>query len=79
MEKHRLIHPDIVNALESKSGCNLCRYLAAIAYERGEVRPGLQYMRRSLASAPLLFLTTWRSYMVVAALVFKGLIRGLQR
>ena len=73
IEKHRQLNPEIVNAIEPQSRSNLCRYLAAIAYEGGDIKLGLQYIKKSLSSDPLLFLRTWRSYMVVAALLAKGL------
>jgi len=75
IEKHRQLNPEIVNALEPKSQSNLYRYLAAIAYETGDTRLGLQYIKKSLKSAPLLFLRTGRSYIVAAALLLKGLVQ----
>jgi len=77
IDKHRQLNPEIVNALEPKSRSNLCRYLAAIAYECGEIKLGLHYIKESLVSAPLLFLRTGRSYLVTGALLARGVLGGL--
>jgi len=79
MDKHRQLNSEIVNELEPKSRSNVCRYLAAIAYENGDARLGLRYIMDSLRSAPWLFLRTWRSYLVTAALLFRGLVRGFNQ
>lgn len=79
MDKHRQINPEIVNDLEPKSRSNVCRYLAAIAYENGEARLGLRYIMDSLRSSPWLFLRTWRSYLVTAALLARGLVHGFNQ
>ena len=36
IEKHRQLHPEVVGAIERQSRSNLCRYLAATAYENKE-------------------------------------------
>lgn len=69
IEKHRELSPETVSEVEGKSRSNLYRYLAAIAYEQGDSRNGLQYLGISLRSAPLQFLRKWRSYLVAAALM----------
>lgn len=76
MTKHRELNPEIVRAIEPRSRCNLNRYLAAIAYENEDIKLGLQYMRKSLDSSPLLFFSTARSYLVAGALVAKGFLHG---
>lgn len=74
IDKHRKLNPDIVNAVESKSRSNLYRYLAAIAYEGGEIKRGLYYIKESVVSAPLLFLRTGRSHLVTGALLARGVL-----
>ena len=72
IEKHRQLNPEIVNRLEPRSRSNLCRYLAAIAYEAGKVQLGLHYIKESFSAAPSVFLSTARSYIVAAALLAKA-------
>jgi glycosyltransferase involved in cell wall biosynthesis len=73
IEKHRLLHPEVVNAVEGQGRCNLYRYLAAIAYENKNYRGGLSLLSQSLKSAPSLFFRTYRSYVVASALLGKAL------
>jgi len=78
MNKHRQLQPDIVAEVESHSRSNLCRYLAAIAYESGHYQIGLGHIKESIQCAPWHFLRTRRSYLVVCALVAKALWARLQ-
>ena len=78
MNKHRQLQPDIVAEVEPHSRSNLCRYLAAIAYESGHSQIGLGHIKESIQCAPWHFLRTRRSYLVVCALVAKALWARLQ-
>lgn len=73
INKHHKIHPEIVNAVKKKSRSNLCRYLAAIAYENRDYPAGFSLLHESFRCAPVQFLLTLRSYLVLIAMSSKAL------
>ncbi|MFC1680653.1 glycosyltransferase family 2 protein [Pseudomonadota bacterium] len=77
IEKHRQLHPQVVNSIEMQSRSNLCRYLAAIAYENKNYHEGLRLLRESFRCAPIQFLGTSRSYLVASAMLSKALLRSI--
>jgi hypothetical protein len=67
-EKFRLLRPEDVASTEHARRSNLCRYLAAIAFDNADYCTGLRLLWDAMEASPMDFLQNPRSYRVGAAL-----------
>jgi glycosyltransferase involved in cell wall biosynthesis len=84
VEKCRGLAPEVTRVAEGRSRSNTSRYLACLAYERGEFPAGCRLMGDALRHAPRAFFTDLRNWKTTAAclagLVLPAVVhRGLER